>query len=98
MHALRTQQAAPEQSRPNIVFILTDNVGHGVLSSYNGGILDTSTPRIDKLAAEGLRLTNANVEKDVDYIRAAKKGENPCKRNHNNLAGSRWHVLIGFSI
>jgi hypothetical protein len=27
--------------KPNIVFILADNVGYGVLSSYNGGILDT---------------------------------------------------------
>jgi len=25
---------------PNIVFILADNVGYGVLSCYNGGILD----------------------------------------------------------
>ena len=48
--------------KPNIVFILTDNVGYGVPSSYNGGILGTPTARIDKLAAEGLRLTNFNVE------------------------------------
>jgi len=71
MHASQTQQAAPEQSRPNIVFILTDNVGYGVLSSYNGGILDTPTPRIDKLAAEGLRLTNFNVENQCTPSRAA---------------------------
>jgi hypothetical protein len=53
-----SQQPVPlDHSKPNIVFILSDNVGYGVLSSYNGGILDTPTPRIDKLAAEGLRLT-----------------------------------------
>lgn len=34
--------------RPNIVFILADNVGWGDLSCYGGG---TPTPRIDKLAA-----------------------------------------------
>jgi len=71
MHASPTQQAAPEQSRPNIVFILTDNVGYGVLSSYNGGILDTPTHRIDKLADEGLRLTNFNVENQCTPSRAA---------------------------
>jgi arylsulfatase len=47
---------------PNIVFILADDVGYGVLSSYNGGILDTPTARIDGLGSEGLRLTNFNVE------------------------------------
>jgi len=71
MHASQTQQAPPAQSRPNIVFILADNVGYGVLSSYNGGILDTPTTRIDKLAAEGLRLTNFNVENQCTPSRAA---------------------------
>jgi hypothetical protein len=29
--------------KPNTLFVLTDNVANGVLSSYNGGILDTPT-------------------------------------------------------
>jgi arylsulfatase A-like enzyme len=57
--------------KPNIVFMLSDNVGYGVPSSYNGGILDTPTPRLDKLAAEGLRLTNFNVENQCTPSRAA---------------------------
>jgi hypothetical protein len=36
--------------RPNIVFILCDNVGWGVFSCYGG---NTPIPRIDKLAGEG---------------------------------------------
>jgi arylsulfatase A-like enzyme len=55
----------------NVVFILADNVGYGVLSSYNGGILDTPTPRIDSLASEGIRLTNFNVENQCTPSRAA---------------------------
>ena len=39
-------------SKPNILFMLADNLGYGVPSCYNGGILDTPTPRIDKLASE----------------------------------------------
>ena len=62
------QQPAP---KPNIVLILADNVGYGVLSCYNGGILDTPTPRIDQLAADGLRLTNFNVENQCTPSRAA---------------------------
>ena len=57
--------------KPNIVFMLADNVGFGVPSVYNGGTLDTPTPRIDKLAAEGTRLTNFNVENQCTPSRAA---------------------------
>ena len=72
MNSNRTDQLPPpKESRPNIVFILADNVGYGVLSSYNGGILDTATPRLDELAAEGLRLTNFNVENQCTPSRAA---------------------------
>ncbi|HXC97636.1 MAG TPA: sulfatase-like hydrolase/transferase [Edaphobacter sp.] len=72
MSSNRTGQLPPpKESRPNIVFILADNVGFGVLSSYNGGILDTATPRLDELASEGLRLTNFNVENQCTPSRAA---------------------------
>ena len=41
--------------RPNIVFVLADNVGWGDFSCYGGSI---PTPRIDKLASEGIRFNN----------------------------------------
>jgi hypothetical protein len=56
--------------KPNIVFLLSDNVGYGTLSSFNGGAIDPPTPRIDELAAEGLRLTNFNVENQCTPTRA----------------------------
>src|SRR5260370_22616922 len=49
--------------KPNILFILVDNLGYGELGVYGGGALrGAPTPRIDKLASEGLRLTNMNTE------------------------------------
>ena len=63
--------AKAQAAKPNVVFILGDNVGYGVLSSYNGGALDTPTSRIDRLAGEGLRLTNFNVENQCTPSRAA---------------------------
>jgi arylsulfatase A-like enzyme len=48
-----------EQTRPNIVFVLCDNIGWGDFSCYGGG---TPTPRIDKLASEGIRFNNYTVE------------------------------------
>jgi arylsulfatase len=71
VNAAPAQQPPTTQSRPNILFMLGDNVGYGVLSSYNGGISDTPTPRIDSLGADGLRLTNFNVENQCTPSRAA---------------------------
>jgi arylsulfatase len=65
------RKPAGNGTKPNILFMLTDNVGYGVPSCFNGGILDTPTPRIDKLAAEGLRLTNFNIENQCTPSRAA---------------------------
>jgi arylsulfatase len=51
------------QEKPNILFILVDNLGYGELGVYGGGATrGAPTPRIDRLAAEGLRLTNMNME------------------------------------
>src|SRR5262249_15982147 len=58
--------------KPNIVLILTDNVGYGELGVYGGGILrGAPTLRIDKLAGEGLRLLNFNVEAQCTPSRSA---------------------------
>jgi arylsulfatase len=57
---------------PNIVLILADNLGWGELGCYGGGILrGAPTPRIDALAAEGLRFLNFNVESDCVPTRSA---------------------------
>ena len=57
---------------PNILFVLADNLGWGELGCYGGGVLrGAPTPRIDALAAEGLRLTNFNVESDCVPTRSA---------------------------
>ena len=56
----------------HIVLILADNLGWGELGCYGGGLLrGAPTPRIDRLAAEGLRLLNFNVESDCVPTRAA---------------------------
>ena len=57
---------------PHIVLILADNLGWGELGCYGGGELrGARTPRIDKLASEGLRLLNFNIESDCVPTRSA---------------------------
>src|SRR5258708_33416034 len=58
--------------KPNIVFIVMDNLGYGELGCYGVGILrGAATPRIDKLATEGTRLLNFNVEAQCTPSRSA---------------------------
>ncbi len=49
--------AAAERKRPNIVFILVDDLGWGEPGCY--GNTFNRTPNIDRLASEGIRFTNA---------------------------------------
>jgi arylsulfatase A-like enzyme len=61
-----------QQAKSNIVLVLMDNFGYGELGVYGCGILrGAPTPRIDKLAAEGARLLNFNVEAQCTPSRAA---------------------------
>src|SRR5579872_5526280 len=67
-----TSAAAAQQQKPNVVFILSDNVGYGDLGCFGGGELrGAPTPRLDQLASEGLRLTQYLVEPACTPSRAA---------------------------
>lgn len=54
-HPLAQAQVANPQ-RPNVVLIITDDVGYGDFGSY--GAPDIKTPHIDRLARDGVRLTD----------------------------------------
>jgi arylsulfatase A-like enzyme len=67
-----TAQAQMPALKPNILFILVDNLGYGELGVYGGGATrGAPTPRIDRLASEGLRLTNMNMEAQCTPSRSA---------------------------
>jgi arylsulfatase A-like enzyme len=48
--------AIPDGSKPNVVIILTDDMGYGDISCYNKN--QVKTANIDLLASEGIRLTD----------------------------------------
>lgn len=60
------------ESKPNIVLVLMDNFGYGEVGVYGGGVLrGAPTPNIDSIAAQGLQLTNFNVEAECTPSRSS---------------------------
>lgn len=63
---------AQGQEKPNVLLIFLDNFGWGEPGFNGGGIIrGAATPEMDRLAAEGLRLTNFNVEVQCTPSRSA---------------------------
>lgn len=87
--------AAAQTSRPNIVVIFPDNLGWGEVGVY-GSVRGNLTPRIDRLAAEGVRLNNFNVEFSCVVSRAAlMTGRYAVRTGATQPAGiTLWEVTI----
>jgi arylsulfatase B len=70
------------QGRPNILFIVADDLGYGELGSYDGK--EIPTPNLDRLAAEGLRFTQG-------YVTAAF-----CAPSRAALLTGRYQTRFGY--
>jgi arylsulfatase len=64
------QVAAPAGGRPNIVFVMADDIGWFNLSAYHQGIMASRTPNLDKLASQGMRFTDYYAEASCTAGRA----------------------------
>jgi arylsulfatase A-like enzyme len=56
---------AAEQSKPNILIILADDLGYGDVQAYNPTRGKVPTPHLDRLAAEGMRFTDGHSSSGV---------------------------------
>jgi arylsulfatase A-like enzyme len=63
-HAAVVLADAPQKQRPNIVFILADDLGYGDLGCYNKDS-KIPTPNLDALAQEGMRFTDSHAPTSV---------------------------------
>ena len=62
--ALTGPRVARAQGRPNVLFILADDLGYGDLSCY--GRPDYDTPVLDRLAGQGSRASARAAPRSVD--------------------------------
>ncbi len=53
--SLLTAASGAEETKPNVILILADDLGYGELGCYGGPV---KTPHMDRLAAEGVRCTD----------------------------------------
>lgn len=77
-----TPRAAPPKGAPNILLIMTDDVGFAAPSTFGGVI---PTPTLDRIANEGLRYTNFHSTSLCSPTRAA-------------LITGRNHHSVGFGV
>jgi arylsulfatase len=84
------------QEKPNVVVMMVDNLGWGELGVYGGGELrGAATPRLDTLAAEGMRLQNFNVEPQCTPTRSAfMTGRRPIRSGTTRVV---WGILYGLT-
>lgn len=87
--------AGAQAARPNIVLMFPDNLGWGEVGVY-GGVRDVPTPNIDRIANEGIRLNNFNVEYSCTVSRIALlTGRYAARAGGTQATGmTLWEVTI----
>ncbi len=82
LHIAPLSVVSASESRPNVVFIIADDLGYGEAGCYGGK--DVPTPYIDALAAGGVRFTNG-------YVTAPF-----CAASRAALMSGRYQTRFGF--
>jgi arylsulfatase A-like enzyme len=65
-----THPASAQDKKPNIVFIMGDDIGWFNIGAYHQGMMAGRTPNLDRLAAEGMRFTDYYAEASCTAGRA----------------------------
>src|SRR5262245_27067752 len=67
----QAQPVAPAGRKPNILFIMGDDIGWFNVSAYNMGMMGYRTPNIDRIAREGAVVTDGSGQQSCTAGRAA---------------------------
>jgi arylsulfatase A-like enzyme len=83
-------------SRPNIIFILTDDLGYSDISCY--GAKKVNTPHLDQLAAEGIRFTDFHTGASIcspsraAFLTGAYPQRNGLYMGINPVRNAHWFI------
>ena len=90
-----TAQAAVDAARPNILYIMIDDLGWMDLHCQGGQ--DYRTPNVDRLAAQGMRFTDAYAAAPVcsPTRAAAMTGLAPARLRITNHIPDSWRFYEG---
>lgn len=86
---LSTGAAAQAPRQPNVILIMTDDQGYGDIAAHGNRYI--STPNLDRLYGESMRLTNYHVSPTCSPTRAAL-----LTGRYNDRTGV-WHTVTGRS-
>src|SRR6202047_959932 len=67
---LFTLSANGQNKKPDIIFIMGDDIGYWNIGAYHQGMMSGKTPNLDKLAAQGMRFTDYYAEASCTAGRA----------------------------
>lgn len=86
--------AADQPGRPNVLFILCDDLGYGDLGCYGNAVI--KTPNLDRLAVEGMKLTSCYAGAPVcSPSRAAiMTGRNPNRLGIRDWIPADSHIYL----
>ncbi|MCB9137094.1 MAG: arylsulfatase [Caldilineaceae bacterium] len=85
-------------NKPNVLFIMGDDIGITNLSCYSDGMMGYRTPNIDRIADEGIRFTDYYGEQSCTAGRAAfVTGQNPYRSGLTKVGypGSEFGIMDG---
>ena len=68
--AMGAPPQAKSEKKPNILFIMGDDIGSFNIGAYHRGIMSGKTPNLDKLASEGMMFTDYYAEASCTAGRA----------------------------
>ena len=70
VNPLSPANAQQQGQRPNIVFIMGDDIGWSNISAYHQGLMASRTPNLDQMASQGMRFTDYYAEASCTAGRA----------------------------
>ena len=83
-------QVPDPSERPNVILIITDDQGYGDIGAHGNAML--STPNLDELASESVRLTDFHVDPTCSPSRSA------LMTGRYSTRTGVWHTIMGRSL